>query len=226
MVKHNQDGAVNGLVISLVMTVVLLIGAISFGAWAYSSQQDYKKNSDAKAAVAADVAKEAANDAKEKEFLERVKEPYKTYEGPDTAGSLVLNFPKTWSGYVDDGGAAGSTNSGVGLNGYFSPGVVPSTTDRDAAFALRIQVVPQAYASVLEGFGSQQQAGKLSISAYVLPKLPKIVGVQVKGELADKKNVTMVVLPLRGDTLEVWTEGSQYIDDFNNHILPNLSFSP
>jgi hypothetical protein len=36
----------------------------------------------------------------------------------------------------------------------------------------------------------------------------------------------MVVLPLRSQTVQIWTEGTQYVDDFNKLILPNFSFSP
>jgi hypothetical protein len=33
-------------------------------------------------------------------------------------------------------------------------------------------------------------------------------------------------LPLRSQTVKIWTEGSQYGGDFNKYILPNFSFSP
>lgn len=221
MNKHNQDGAVSGVGISLILTVLLLVGAIGFGAWAYQERQKYKTNTDALVAVAVDAAKQAANAAKEKDFLERVKQPYKTYQGPDATGSLVVVFPKTWSGYVDDSGSGAAR-----LDGYFAPGVVPPATNPNSIFALRLQVVEQSYDKVLESFVSQQRSGKLNISVYALPKLPQIVGVQVKGELSNKKTVTMVVLPLRADTLQIWTEGSQYLHDFNTDILPNVSFSP
>ncbi len=222
MVKHNQNGAVSGLVISFVMVVVLLLGSIIFAAWAYKQQQLYKGNGDVRVAAAKKAATEAADAAKEKEFLERVKQPYKTYQGPEAVGSLVVQFPKTWSGYVDDVGSSGTAD----LDGYFSPGVVPSISNTNSVFALRIQVLPQPYDKVLESFDGQQQAGKLTIRAYSLPKLPKIIGVEVQGELVDQKNVTMVVLPLRADTLEISTQGNQYLNDFNTDILPNLSFSP
>lgn len=221
MVKHNQVGAVNGLVISFVLTIVLLIGALGFGGWALSSRNDYKDNVDKKVTVAVEEAKQAQSIAKDKEFAELAKQPLKTYGGPQSYGSLHVEFPKTWSGYADDSGKAATL-----VDGYFSPGVVPSLTDQGSVFALRVQVLGQPYSRTLEAFANQQQAGKLTISAYALPKLPKVVGVKVTGELADKKNVTMVVLPLRSQTIQLWTEGSQYLGDFNDIILPNFSFIP
>lgn len=224
MVKHNQDGAVNSLVISLVFAVILLIGALGFGGWAFSSRQDYKNNTDAKINAAVVVAKQQEGSVKDLQFAEISKKPLKAYNGPEAYGSLVVNFPKTWSAYVDDTGVGGTP-----VDGYFAPGTVPSATGQNSVFALRVQVLNQTYAQVVQSFSGQQQAGKLALSAYALPLLPKIVGLKAVGQTSSQTNlstVTMVVLPLRSNTLEIWTEGNQYLADFNNNILPNFSFSP
>jgi len=221
MIKHNQDGAVNGLVISLVFAVILLIGAAGFGGWAYTQMTEYRDESDAKAQAAVDIAVQKEGVKKDKEHAEADKDPLKVYSGPSAYGSLHIEFPKTWSGYVDD---SGSGNSDV--DAYFNQNVVPSKDAPQSVFALRTQVLATPYATVLQSFGSQQKAGKLKVSAYALPKLPKVVGVKVTGTLSDNKNVTMVVLPLRSQTLKIWTEGSQGLADFNKYILPNFSFSP
>ncbi|MDP9129323.1 MAG: hypothetical protein M3N35_02975 [Candidatus Binatota bacterium] len=221
MIKHNQDGAVNGLVVSLVFAVLLLIGALGFGGWAFSERQDYKNNVDTKIQTAEEAARQKESAVKDRQFAEEAKKPLKAYQGPEAYGSLLVNFPKTWSAYVDD-----STTSGTVLNGFFSPGTVPSATDEKSVFALRVQVVSQSYAEVLRSFEGQQEEGALTVSAYALPRLPKVVGVKATGELTEGKTVTMIVLPLRSQTLQIWTEGNQYLADFNDNILPNFSFSP
>jgi hypothetical protein len=229
MIKHNQDGAVNGLALSLGFAVILLIAAIAFGGWAFSSRQDYKDNSDAKAAAAVTVAKQAEAKAKDIQFAEDVKQPLRTYTGPESYGSIVLKYPKSWSGYVADTGST-STNP---VDGYFYPNIVPSITNPASSFALRVQVINQSYADVLKTLASQQTSSQSSqgqtplvITPYALPKVPKTVGIKASGSLTSTKVGTMVVLPLRTTTLEVWTEGTQYTNDFNNNILPNLTFSP
>ncbi|MEK7600268.1 MAG: hypothetical protein AAB462_04510 [Patescibacteria group bacterium] len=221
MNKHNQDGAVSGVVISLVFAILLLLGAIGFGAWAYTSRQDYKDNVDAKVSVAEEAARKDESIKKDKQFVEDYKKPLKTYIGPDAYGSLVITYPKTWSGYVDDTGTGNAT-----VDGYFAPGIVPSKEDKDSVFALRVQIVNQTYSQTLKALESKQEDGKLKAEAYALPKLPKVVGVKVTGELDSQKTGTMVILPLRSQTLQIWTEGTQYLNDYNNNILPNFSFSP
>ncbi len=221
MIKHNQDGAVSGLALSLVLAVVLLLASMGFGYWAYSGRQDYKNHSDAKAAAAVKVAVDKESAVKDKQFAEEAKNPLKTYNGPETQGSLVIQYPKTWSGYVD---ARGS--SGTPVDGYFNPGVVPSINGQDSAFALHVQVLSQSYSDILQAFNDQLHQGKVTISAYSLPKVPKVVGVKVQGTLVNQKTGIVVILPLRSQTLEIETDGNQYINDFNTYILPNFSFSP
>jgi hypothetical protein len=223
MIKHNQDGAVSGVAISLVLCVLLLLGAIGFGAWAFTSRQDYKNNSDQKAAAASEVARKNEAVVQEKHFAEEYKKPFDTYNGPEATGSLHIEYPKTWSSYVVDSSIGGTSQT---LEGYFAPGTVPSVDDKGSVFSLRVSVLGQAYSTVVSAFSTQQKAGKLQVSAYSLPKLPKVVGVRVVGQLQQDQSVDMVVLPLRSQTLEIWTEGSQYANDFNSYILPNFSFAP
>lgn len=221
MIKHNQNGAISGLLVSFIFTFILLITAGGFAVWAYNGRQDYKNNSDAKVKVAVAAAIQNESTVKDLQFAEISKNPLKTYNGPETSGSIVINFPKTWSGTVDDTGNGSSL-----IDGYFATGVVPSLTDQNSVFALRVKVLSQTYDSILQTFSNQQQSGQLTISAYSLPLLPKIVGVKIVGLLDSKTTVTMVAFPLRAGTLELWTEGTQFVPDFNNIILPNFSFSP
>lgn len=228
MIKHNQDGAANGLVISLVLTVILLVGAIVLAAWAYSGRQDYKDHTDAKINAAVKVAVAANSSAKDKQFAEDEKNPLKTYNGPEAYGSIVLQYPKTWSGYVSDS-TSNNSNGNTPVDGFFYPGVVPSTGNMASVFALRIQVLNQSYSQTLSGLTSHA-ANPPIINPYALPKVPKTVGVKITGTLpisgSNDKTGIMVVLPLRSETLEIWTEGNQFTNDFNNYILPNFTFSP
>ncbi len=231
MIKHNQDG-VSGVAVSLVLSIVLLVSAIGFGVWAYGGRQDYKNNTDAKIADAVTIAQKQEGITKDKQFAEESKNPLKIYSGPQAYGSIVLSYPKTWSGYVADSSSDNSSNS-TPVDGYFHPGVVPSITDQASVFSLRVQVLSQSYSQTLDNINQSQQSNNPAvIKPYALPKLPKTVGVKLTGALPindssnNDKTGTMVILPLRSQTLELWTEGSQYTNDFNKYILPNFTFSP
>jgi hypothetical protein len=228
MLRQHQTGAINSVVISLILAILLLIGALAFGGWAFGSRQDYKNNTDAKIAAAVTVAKQQEGSAKDAAFAQAEKNPLKAYNGPEAYGSIVMQYPKTWSGYVAE---AGDNGGDALLDGYFYPGVVPSISAQGSAFALRLKVVNQSYAETVKELNQNNSENPPVISPYALPKVPKIVGVKVTGTLPvsggnEDKTGEMVILPLRSETIQLWTEGNQFSSDFNNIILPNFSFSP
>lgn len=209
------------LVIPLVLSILLLIGAAVFGGWAYGKMLDYKNNTDAKIAAAVQVAKQQEDVAKDAAFAQAEKNPLRTYTGPGAYGSVSVSYPKTWSAYVAD-----DTNNSPYIDGYFNPGVVPDIQGQNSAFALRVQVVQQSYSNVISSFTGNVQQGTTKVTPYHMPKVPNVIGVRVDGKLQGQKSGSMVVLPLRNMTLEVWTETPSTISDFNNIILPNFTFAP
>lgn len=217
----NQSGAINILLISLILLALFFIGAIVFAVWAYQGRQDYKNNVDQKIVAAVAVAKQEQGIVKDKEFAEKEKSPLKTYTGPGAYGSVSIQYPKIWSGYVSD-----DTNNDPYIEGYFFPGVVPTISNDKAVFALRVQVVQQSYSDVLSNFQSQVDEGKVKVSPYNLPKVPGVVGSRVEGEVESGKTGSMVLLPMRDKTLKIWTNAVQYRRDLDTYILPNVTFSP
>ncbi len=224
MKQHfGEHGDLNVLLIPVIILALLFVGVGSFAVWAYGSQQDYKNNVDAKVAiaVAANTKTVQAQDAKD--YAEASKNPLVVYNGPDAYGSLKVSYPKTWSAYVD------TTDASRPVDAYFHPGYVPST-DSKLTYNLRVQVNSQSYSSILNGLTSRISSGKITAAPYALPKVPNIVGTILTGAVVPSQpnggTGTLVLLPLRSTTLEIWTESNDYLPDFNTYILPNLTFSP
>ncbi len=219
----NKRGEINVLLIPVILLVLLLTTAISFGYWSFMSRQDYKNNTEQKILSAVEVAKREEGIAKDRAFAEQEKSPLQTYTGPSAFGSISVAYPKVWSVYVNT-----PANTNQPIDAYFNPRVVPAISDQSAAFALRIQVVAQPYASVLQAIESQVKGKQVRAAPYAFPKVPGIVGVRVDGivNTSKKTNGSMVVMPLRDKTIKIWTENAQFQSDFDNIILPNLSFVP
>ncbi len=218
----NERGELNILLIPVILLAVLFVGAASFAVWAYMGRQDYKENSDQKAAVAVAANKKVVQAEDAAKFAEAAKQPLKLFNGPETYGSVKLSYPKTWSGYVittDNGG-------GTPLDAYFSPDVVPNTASRDSTFALRVQVMPQTYSATIGQFSAYVKQGKATAAPYKLPKVPDIIGTRIEGQLTANKQGSMIILPVRDKTLKIWTESATFKADFDNNILPNTTFSP
>lgn len=219
----NRAGEINVLLIPVILLVLMLTTAVSFGYWAFMSRQDYKNNTEQRITAAIEVAKREEGIAKDRAFAEQEKSPLQTYTGPSAFGSISVAYPKVWSVYVSTP-ASGTQPTDT----YFNPRVVPAINDKSAAFALRIQVVAQRYATVVQAIEGQVKSKQVKAAPYALPKVPGVVGLRVDGLVnPTKKNTgSMIVMPLRDKTIKVWTENAQFQGDFDNIILPNLSFVP
>jgi hypothetical protein len=226
MQKTNSHGSVGSAVITILLALAL-VGALVFAGWAFSGRQDYKNNSYKKAAEAVTKAKAAQATELQKQFDEQSKAPYKSYGGSPTYGSISFSYPKTWSAYVDE------TGSAEPLNAYFHPAQVPGLQS-NTAYALRVELTNTAYSQVLQQLSSQITSGKLRAAAYIPPKMKGKANVQpgtrLDGAIGQNQqgalSGAMVVIKVRDKTLEVYTQSTNFLADFENIILPSLSFTP
>jgi hypothetical protein len=224
MKQHfGEHGELNVLLIPVIILALLFVGAGSFAVWAYGSRQDYKNNVDAKVATAVVANTKTVQSQDAGRYAEAAKNPLVVYNGPDAYGSLQVSYPKTWSAYVD------TTNSSRPLDAYFHPGYVPSV-DSKLTYNLRVEIVSQPYSTILATYSGKITAGTVTAAPYTLPKVPSVVGTTLSGAVVSNQPSggagTLVLIPLRSTTLEVWTESNDYLPDFNTYILPNLTFSP
>jgi hypothetical protein len=214
-IRNEQGGELNLLMVSIIFSSILFLSTLGFGIWAFVSRQDYKNNSDQKAAAAAEVAKKETAAEKDNEYVEKEKFPLKSYKAPADLGAISMSYPKTWSGYV----SASDENFFI-----FNPDVI--TARDDPLYALKITVEDSAYNDVLEDYYGQVQEGVATAKAYSLPKVPSVVGVRFDGEVESGKPGALVILPLRDKTIKIACEIPDRLNDFNKIILPNISFNP
>jgi hypothetical protein len=221
-IRH-AGSAGNAVVTALL--AVLLLAALIFGGWAFSKMQDYKNNTDAKITTAVDEAKKTQATQLQAQFDEDYKKPNKTYLGSPTYGSITFDYPKTWSGYMND-------SSGNAINAYFYPDIVPSIGG-STAYALHVQLFNQDYSQVVHQYDNQVTTGKLKSITYIPPKMKGApnaqLGVRLNGSLSvaqNPKNGSMVILQVRDKTLVLSSEAPNFLGDFNNTILATLAYSP
>lgn len=219
--KPSIERGFSVLVVPLVISFLLLIGAVVFGAWSYSNMLDYKNNVDAKINVAVAAAKVQESNTKDAQFAQAEKYPLRSYVSPAAYGNITVWYPKTWSAYVSD-----DTGANPYIDGYFDLNTVPDIQNQNNTYALRIQLLQQSYSQVLSQEQNFVQQGQATVVPYSLPKVHSVVGSLVTGQLTATTTGTMVILPLRNMTLTIWTDSPQYASDFNNIILPNFTFSP
>lgn len=206
----------NVLLIPLILSLLLFLGALGFGMWAYMERDNYKTNTDAIADKAVAIAVERTKTEKDNEFLEKEKLPYRTFVGPSTLGSYSVTYPKTWSAHL--------TEDGNKATMIFHPQVVP--VGDKFSYALRLEVLDQTYNRVAATYDSGAKTGKVKITPYALPKLPDVLGVRVDGEIASGKKGSAVILQLRDKTIKLTAESEEFVKDFDTIILPNFTYQP
>lgn len=211
---------INGLLFPFIFCLLILIAVICFGFWAFVSREDFKKNSDRKAAAAVVAAEKVLDAEKEAEFKEREKEPLKTYTGSATLGSVVIKYPKTWSGYILETGRGSSP-----LEGYLHPNFVPATNS-DTAFALHFEIVNDSYDEVLKDYDSEVSKGDVTVEPVKAPKVAGVTGSRIEGLVERDKQGVTVLFPVRDKTLKITTESRDFVKDFDKIILANLTFVP
>ncbi len=220
--KHNQDGSLLSTAALIISGFLVIIFAVLF-IWAFEGRQNYKNNDQILINQAVAQAKATQLKIDNANFAVQSELPLTSYVGPEQYGSISIQYPKNWSAYIN------TTDSNYPIDGYFSPGILSTVSDSNSLnFALRFRVNPSPYATLLQQYDSLQQSNLVSITAYSLPKVPSVVGIKVVGEMLEnsQKQSTEIILPLRNESLEIWTEGSQFLNIFNTQILPNITFSP
>ncbi len=213
MHKLNQKGALDPLVIPLVLSVVFLIVAGGVAVTYYSKYIEQKDQNRPIIEAAVTKAEEAQKEKLEAEFVEREKVPTKNYTSPAEFGSVKLNFPKTWSSMV----SMGKTSD---IEYYGHPNYVPAS---NVNYALRMSVVKKAFAAEIKAYDSQVKKGDLKATAV---QISGVTGTRLDGFLEKDQEGSMVVFPLRDKTLKVWTESKEFKGDFDNIVLKNLTFVP
>jgi hypothetical protein len=219
--NSGSGGAKNLIIIFLL--VILLVASLGFGGWAYSQMQSYKNDSDKKINAALAAAKTAQTKEVQDAFD---KANTKQFTGSSTYGSVSFSYPKTWSAYVD------TSSSSEPINAYFHPDQVPGISSR-TAYALRVELISNDYSQAVQQYNGSIKQGAVTSKAYLPPKLNGVTnaqpGTMLSGQINSSDSTqhgTLLIIKVRDKTLKISTQSNDYLNDFNNIILPSLTFAP
>lgn len=213
----NQEGGV-AIILAAVFGLFFICASV-FGIWAFGERQSYKNDVDAKIEAATIIAVKEAETEKDKEFLEKEKLPTRNFTGSSTYGSVNFSYPKTWSIYSQEAG------SGVVSDVYAHPGVLPGLNS-EQPYALRMEVTSSSYDEEVSSYERAISSGAVSSTAFRPQKVTSVLGLKLTGEVQKGLQGTMVILPLRDRTIKIYTESQEFVNDFNNTVLPSLTFIP
>jgi hypothetical protein len=215
--NDRESGTTNPLLIS---TVLLGLLAVIFGGvmlWALTNYADQKNNVDAKVGVAVLAAKKTQAAADNKTYIEKAKQPYAQFSGPDDFGSVTFNYPKTWSVYIGQDGVNNNT-----YQAYLNPTPVPPVS-QSQAYATRVFITSTEYSSSLQTYQAAIKAGKLKSKPIVVNGF---TGVYLSGEFNSTHKGSAVIFKVRDKTLTIATDSTSFQHDFDSIIVKSLDFNP
>lgn len=215
--SSRETGAVHPLLVSSIILGVLAVVFAGFSIWAYTSYVDHRDNVAAKVEAAVTEAKKEQSAADEKLYLEREKEPYLQFAGPDDLGHVTFSYPKTWSLYIAKNGSGGNE-----YEAYLNPLSVPAVTS-DQAYAARVVVNNNAYEESLEDFESAVKKGDLKSTPITVNGFQ---GIRLDGVFSKSRSGSAVVFKVRDKTLIISTDSESFKGDFDNVIVKSLDFNP
>ena len=216
--KHtsHESGSANPLLIASILLALLATGLAGFGIWAYTNYLDQKHNTDTKIEKAVTESKKVQAEVLEKDFLEREKQPYTKFNGPDDLGHVSFDYPKTWSVYV------AKNASPADYEAYLNPGVVPTVSNQQP-FAARVVISGRTYESTLKSYEGIVKKGDLKTSPVTVNGF---TGVRLDGKFSNYREGSSVIFKVRDKTLILSTDANAFRADFDNVILKSLDFNP
>lgn len=206
--------------IPIILAVVMLLVAIVFGALCIMYIQKYNKaqtNVNQERRDAATIAKQEQKQVDEKEFAERQKQPFRTYQAPAVLGAIKAEFPRDWNVYAIEDEKASDQ-----LDIYMYPGIVRAPQSSTEPYAFRIRLSKQLYTQSLNKFQADIKNGTITASSVTVSG---ITGTKLVGEIQRNRSGVLILLPVRDKTLSLWTESNNYVNDFNG-IIQRMSISP
>lgn len=215
-IKHTHErGAISGLQVTVIGLAVLVLGLGSFGIWAFVSYQDAQSNVDSKIKIAVLNGKKEQEDADEKEFSDREKEPNKVFKGPDDYCGLSFNYPKTWSVYVEN-----DIKNGGDYEAYLNPDVVPPV-GQDQQFAVRVLIQQKDYDSVANQYQSLATKGELKQSSTTSLGNQ---GLRLDGNFSKNIRGAAVLYKCRAYTITLRTDADTFKPDFEK-VIQTISYN-
>ncbi len=212
---RKEAGMVSGALVTSIFLGILTLVFGSIMIWALVNYNDQKNNVDSKIAAGVEQGKKEQQATDQKIFDEKEKDPLKEFIGPVDLGRVTFKYPKTWSMYVANNGASGTT-----YEAYLHPEAVPSAQGQNK-FALRVSIVSQNYTQVLEQYAGLVKQGKLRSSTITTSGYD---GTLLEGSFSQTLQGSVVVFKIRDKSLILRTDSPSFQPDFNDKIVKTLNF--
>jgi len=204
--KNFEQGSVDGWMIGTIGCLVLFLIAGALAIWAFMAYTQEKSDVSGKIQLAETKARSDQSEIERKKFAEEAKNPRIEFVGPSEYGRVSFMYPKTWSVYVEQDGSDRKD-----YKAYFHPEIVPSVSNKESRFALRIEVLNSDYDKVLGQYASLLKKGDLVSSSV---EYNGNSATRLDGAFSKELRGSVVLMKVRDKTIRFSTDADTFKPDF------------
>lgn len=212
----SERGSVNGWMVGTIGCLILFLIAGSLAIWAYMQYSREKSDVDSKVAIKVAEGKREQAEFDWRKYSDEAKNLRVEFVGPTEYGRVSFMYTKTWSVYIaNDGSDRGDYKA------YFHPVSVPSTTNKNSRFALRLEIINKNMNTVLNDYQSRLKKGELTSSS---TEFNGISATRIDGTFEKELRGSVVLMKVRDKTIRFSTDADTFKPDFQT-ILGTVKIS-
>jgi len=214
--NRSERGSVNGWMVGTIGCLILFLIAGSLAIWAYMQYSREKSSVDSKVAIEVAEGRRKQAEYDQGQCLEQAKSQRIEFVGPTEYGRVSFLYPKIWSVYIaNDGSDRGDYKA------YLHPVSVPSTTNKNSRFALRLEIINKNMDTVLNDYQSRLKKGELTSSS---TEFNGISATRIDGTFEKELRGSVVLMKVRDKTIRFSTDADTFKPDFQT-ILSTVKIS-
>lgn len=202
-------------IIALSLTSLTFIGLFI---WMFIQYNDASTDLEGQISLAVAEAKDEQAADLEADFLEREKNPFNNFSGPEDYGQLSFKYPKTWSVYV-----AHDASKGGKFEAFFNPREVEPISDTTVN-SLRVAVLDKGFDDVAAEYQKaiDKKNSTLKVESVTVGGVTatRYTGTIPKTEL----NGIIVIFKIRDKTVVLRTDSLLFSKDFDA-LLKTVTFN-
>lgn len=196
-----------GITEIIILVITALVAVVFIGLYIHKYIQWNEVSTDVNSQIEQAVAVAIAENTTkmEEEFIEREKNPYRDFMGPEDYGSLSFQYPRTWSVYI----ASDAVNGGD-FAAYLNPTQVEPVS-LDSINALRVTIRNSPFDTVARTYENYVTNGKLSFSTR---NVGGVLANLYTGTLPNNLQGAVVIFKLRDKTVVLQTDAEIFLQEF------------
>jgi hypothetical protein len=205
--------------VTMILIVLLGLGTLGFGALALTETGIATKDQNSLNSDVLTAAKNAASVQQKTDTKNEAaanESPFRSYVSPSIYGSFQINFPKDWSGFVDQ------EQSGTLINLIVNPNFIQTTNNQPNLAAAKVQLIDQVSSQYMQQFQGSVQSGQVSQKNITVSGISSF---DLTGTFGDQRTTREVVVPVRNQVIVFFIENGAYMSEFNE-ILAQAKINP